>query len=1133
MIKNNNDTDMKIKLCLLFSIAFLKFYAQNVTQYSVPDFAPKSPEAAAFLKYGEYPVDLSTGTASISVPLYTLNSGDFNMPISVGYHASGIKANQEATWVGLGWNLNYGAQIILSVRDDVDEESGFPNIPTANDLNYWDEHPYAFNSPYFSQLSQSRVKDVYQFSSPTANGSFYLLGSEAIVFPPDAFKVKKNGANFIITDSSGILYIFESTKETTYRTSNHNASYTSAWYVDKIQIPHKDVITFTYQDDGTVTETSLSQRKDITTTQNDCGCPQPGNLNTAISPLISLLDITTTHVKKISEITFNSGQSKVLFIKQDGRQDLQNGSANGYLDRIEVRHKDGSGNFQFVKGYQFLYSYFNQAANGADSYKLKRLKLRSISSLLEGDDSYRFEYSDLALPAKDSKSKDYFGYYNGKPNSDLIPRQQLTAPYVITVGSADRNVNPDVVQAGMLKEIQYPTKGWTKFNYGANKIWGPKYSETFFSCAVNGTGVAGSLPPPAVENPDGSVSEGFMPSCGASNPANCIKYAISNFTISQAQNKIVNINIQNYGSTSDQVVKYKFCRISIYSAGNLVYTHYTNRNTQLSIPITFSGNCTLFLEAYGADMHIDAGVNIVNDPIYTNLDTAGLRIESIQGYNYDGILISKKEFNYNSVEQANRSSGRFVNEMKLNFTSNPVSNFSIGTCSGGEIGNPNLTAKTDLQKSYSISSNSQSGIEGNTIIYEYVKETSIDSQSNLSNGYSQYKFTVEGDWTRPDAGVSINTPWKRGKILEKSDYRIVGTEDYIVRKENNIYAEDPSKVSYVKGFKVIKHSSMNIGEGSNPQQQPSVIASLQSCGIPQNVSESYIPVSINYPVKWQYLQNSQITEYFYNDNVAEGNVTTSTSYFYENPNHFNATKIVKTNSEGANTVIKNYYVPDVTSISSLPNGNISGAMLDAIGVMKQQNAISLVQTDELKNGENLFSKRILFKNWNFQEPINTIGGAPQYLNLIAPEIVQSAKGTTSFEDRIIYKKLDTKGNIIEVTQENGKPISIIWGYNNTLAVAKLENATYTSISASAIADIQSKSNTGTEAELIAALNSLRSSLPNAMITTYTYKPLVGVTSITDPKGMKTTYEYDTFGRLKEVRDNDGKLLSENEYHYKN
>jgi YD repeat-containing protein len=54
-----------------------------------------------------------------------------------------------------------------------------------------------------------------------------------------------------------------------------------------------------------------------------------------------------------------------------------------------------------------------------------------------------------------------------------------------------------------------------------------------------------------------------------------------------------------------------------------------------------------------------------------------------------------------------------------------------------------------------------------------------------------------------------------------------------------------------------------------------------------------------------------------------------------------------------------------------------------------------------------------------------------------------------------------------------------------------------------------------------------------MITTYTHDPLIGVTSMTDPREDTVYYRYDAFNRLIEVKDRDGNILSENTYNYKN
>ncbi|MNF97655.1 RHS Repeat protein [compost metagenome] len=133
------------------------------------------------------------------------------------------------------------------------------------------------------------------------------------------------------------------------------------------------------------------------------------------------------------------------------------------------------------------------------------------------------------------------------------------------------------------------------------------------------------------------------------------------------------------------------------------------------------------------------------------------------------------------------------------------------------------------------------------------------------------------------------------------------------------------------------------------------------------------------------------------------------------------------------------------------------------------------------------------------------------------------------KSKIIYDSYDSAGNLTMYHKTNGIYITTLWGYNKTYLIAQIENATNLQIaSALGVSNLDSINESN-----LASVNALRTSQPNTMIKTYTYLPLIGVSTITDPRGNTTTYTYDAFGRLEFVKDAQGNLLSENQYKYKN
>ena len=729
-------------LGLLFFLYTKLAIAQTQTAgFEIPNYASKSPEAAAFLKYGEYPVNLSTGVPNISIPLYTIEAKGLKIPISLDYHASGIKVSQEASWVGLGWNLNYGAQIVLNVVDEVDEGNAMiDQIPSDASIHYYDTHPYEFDQgpQVTEQFDKSRVKDIYSFSSPTANGQFYIRNKEMgdiVVYPPEAFKVEfisgfwdgiPGSSGFKIVDTKGNEYIFGTKEQSTQLTGNPNLpiNYTSAWYVSEIRTATTDTIQFIYENDGAIVERSKSQKIDVKRSIASCGCVGSTTSNT-IGTVQTQISNSSTYSKKIKEIIFDEGNSKIVFDRQAGRLDLVNG--NSSLQQIRIMHRNQDSNsFDLIKGYGFIYSYFNQNATGTDVYLKKRLRLDKIETLLEGDE-HTFVYSDLEMPSKDSNSQDAFGYFNNSNNSNLIPSTVINSPYNVTIGSANRTVNPATNQTGILKEISYPSKGKTKFIYETNQYWGQDILEFVHNvdCNIDGTGPGNSNPP--IVNEDGCV-----------NPPNCVVYKQCFFSASSSKAITAQITVSNNVNDNDTEIKYQYVRFKIIMNGIVVHDS-GKKNVNQSITQYFTipaGQGYVLAEAWGEHMHgwIHFSFND-SDSTTGNRFGPGLRISSVENYDHNNILVSKKFYEYNMPDNPSKTSGKWINDPYTGYWSRTVKDFgSLQSCSSA-VGQSSV----NYTMINTLSSNSV-GLGQNSVTYEYVTEKDVNITDQSTVGYRFTNF---------------------------------------------------------------------------------------------------------------------------------------------------------------------------------------------------------------------------------------------------------------------------------------------------------------------------------------------------------------------------------------------------------
>ncbi len=158
---------------------------------------------------------------------------------------------------------------------------------------------------------------------------------------------------------------------------------------------------------------------------------------------------------------------------------------------------------------------------------------------------------------------------------------------------------------------------------------------------------------------------------------------------------------------------------------------------------------------------------------------------------------------------------------------------------------------------------------------------------------------------------------------------------------------------------------------------------------------------------------------------------------------------------------------------------------------------------ETKNGNTLHVRKVNYNTFN---------------GIIAPGEELSSKDNINFKQDIRYLDYNSNGKVTHYIM-NEKDIYLLWGHNLTLPVCMIEWNPSDS-------DIENVLRTYSN------LDDLRSLLEESLVTTYTYRLLVGLESITSPAGIKTTYKYDTFSRLKEVLDRQNRVVNQYFYNYR-
>ncbi|WP_192350456.1 hypothetical protein [Algoriphagus sp. Y33] len=439
---------------------------------------PPSPQMAALGQFGEIPVNHSTGLAKVAVPIHTITVNGYEHEISLAYHGSGIKVNQAASNVGLGWALNATGALARNSNKIGGDQVQLPS-------NYIGFNPHTSTNLYEASRSNADymwahngLNNCYDTEPDIINFNFGQYAGVMVPIqqgtyreiPYTGLQVQQGTNSYIIYDNYGTKFTFD-VKETTYLPPGcpgslyHSSGgcinagiYNDSFYLSKIESKEGGTITFFYENENYTYAINRVEQKYSWIVGNGC---QPDQ-NLIDNNCIQESWVTGKRLIKIE----TSENEQIIFkyknetTSNGTREDLP--GAKG-LQYIEVYDK---GQLSPLKTVEFTTSYFTSSGSTGPNHQAvwnKRLRLDQVK--IDQDQIYSFTYNGNLSPRL-SYDQDYYGYH-------IFNYVYTATPYDAThnPNGANRAPNANRVTAGLLNKLTYPTGGYSTFEYEQNIVF--------------------------------------------------------------------------------------------------------------------------------------------------------------------------------------------------------------------------------------------------------------------------------------------------------------------------------------------------------------------------------------------------------------------------------------------------------------------------------------------------------------------------------------------------------------------------------------------------------------------------------------------------------------------------------------
>lgn len=1049
------------------------------------------PEVRKFVEYGDFSLSHTKGAANISIPIYNLETKTgVTIPISLDYISNGIKVNEMASNVGLGWTLNaFGVITIENTMKDArlpDLGSRFKDKLLAYNGGaklYRNQSEHTTFYDYLESVHRGETNGnvpVFTYNFLGNSGKFILDSqgkSFGIPYSNLEMKLSANHETITIYDVNGNSYSFLKRQfPVSPDVFIPDFSRDNYFYVlSKIELSNKETLEFTYDvgvessflyhhevayhyDANFSNEVKVPLEEEYTA--NDFLCDR---LQWPLDVKAKIIGSNTNvNIKQIKygDIVVNfkySSQDGLLIDNLAYRRDI--GRTAKALKKIEVMH-----NNSLIDSHVLNYSYFKSDDSPIEKQEKYRLKLLSISK--NNVENHSFSYFETKkLPSRDSYAMDSYGYYNGKNgNTTLLPELSFKLNSGDSKYFAGANRSSGTVEEAMafsLKRITFPTKGFTEFSYerpvnivkevvyGRNLslMWSEKdqgYKTAEFSLKEAG------------------YKDGMQLFLSFNN--DCDNAFASNEGLGQilpdASNGSVNI----------------FLPEGYYTGffSNFVYGGTTTKNYVEGSIRPVGDKVIITLNRFGS-CSVAGGFSIktkVNDTITKAMTAPFIVLKGYKSYSSEGKV--EKDVRYEYKKDLNST----LVDVSYKY---PI--FSGISTDYKQKADPSIKTRTCvaiMRTSSAMNDYSEAYFPFVHVIQQNLGRTYYEYNGNTSavNFPPNYPYFDSSEFS------ILDRSWDKDLLLKEESYDEKNKLSY-----RNIVTYNFDNFFYNLSKDAISSNLLSYNVRIKRKLQTSH-NSLPNLGANEYIIYNLIPIESTW------IKKTAETESYYE---GANFIQAKRNYTYDNKENLLPTslKTVVNNIE----TIQRYYYPATSDV-------LYGARKKA----------EVVKTEFIKNGEKLQTIENSYKNWG--------NGIVDLME------IKASKGSNALEslNKILHRDIKN-GNIIEIQQMDGTKDVYLYGYNGKYLISKIQNSSKEQVASSLGVTV---TNIGTinESKLL-QINALRTNtaFKESLITTYEHKPLVGITKITNPNGVFQSFDYDTNNRLKTIKDQQGNILQEYTYQY--